>query len=117
MRISAMNVKITLQKHVIFADEIGNHRNMWMDDFSCYATTSTMINDVETESAAQTVNRERLDFTVRYSSKSKDVRANTHRIVFDDRTYNIISVDDMGFKHKSLKFHGELVKNNENSIN
>ena len=36
MRISAMNVKITLQKHVIFADEIGNHRNMWMDDFSCY---------------------------------------------------------------------------------
>ena len=49
MHIAAMNVKITFQKYALYVDDIGNHRNMWMDDFSCYATTSTKINDVETE--------------------------------------------------------------------
>lgn len=115
MHIAAMNVKITFQKYALYVDDIGNHRNMWMDDFSCYATTSTKINDVETESAAQVVNRERLDFTVRFSSKTKLVSAGSHRIKLNDRIYNIVSVDDMAFKHKSLKFHGELIRN-ENGI-
>ena len=110
MRISAMNVRITIQKNEVITDKIGNHRNEWSDYHSCYATTSTKTGEREEESASQTVNKERLDFTVRYSSETAAVTPDGFRILLGERIYNIISVDDMAFKHKSLKFHAELVR-------
>lgn len=110
MHISAMNVRITLQKNEVVTDKVGNHRNVWNDYHSCYATTSTKIGETEKMDAAQTVNTERLDFTVRYSTETKAVTPDGFRILLGDRIYNIISVDDMAFKHKSLKFHAELVR-------
>ena len=40
MNITAMNVKITLQKNDVVIDKIGNHTNKWVDYYSCYATVS-----------------------------------------------------------------------------
>jgi len=117
MDIARLNVRITFQKNVTTEDEIGNHINEWADVFSCHATTSTKIGETETQAAAQTVSTEKLDFTVRYCSELSDVDPGTHRILLGNRIYNIISVDDMAFKHKSLKFHTELERSrNENSI-
>lgn len=53
---------------------------------------------------------ERIDFTVRYSSETAVVTTDKYRILLHDRIYNILSVDDMAFKHNSLKFHAELVR-------
>lgn len=53
---------------------------------------------------------ELLDFTVRYSSETAAVNTKQYRILLNDRVYNIISIDDMGFKHNSRKFHGELTE-------
>ena len=107
MHISAMNVRITFQKNEVISDEIGNHTNSWTDYFSCYATTSTKTG-AEEESSAQTVVTERLDFTVRFSSEVANIYPDKYRIVLGDRIYNIRSVDDMAFKHRSMKFHTEL---------
>ena len=37
MHISAMNVRIMIQKNKVITDKIGNHRNEWSDYHSCYA--------------------------------------------------------------------------------
>ena len=117
MNIAKLNVRITFQKNMLTEDEIGNHINEWTDVFSCYATTSTKVAETEKESATQTVNTERISFTTRYCSELKGVMPNTHRIILEDRIYNIISVDDMAFKHNSLKFYAELERRyDEDSI-
>ena len=108
MNIARLNVRITFQKNMLRVDAIGNHINEWTDVFSCSATTSTKVAESEKEAAGQTVNAERISFTTRYCSELKDVMPNTHRIKLLDRIYNIISVDDMAFKHNSLKFYAEL---------
>ena len=60
------------------------------------------------ESAGHTVENDRLDFTVRYSSETAVVDSKHYRIFLGDRIYNILSIDEMGFKHNSRKIHTEL---------
>ena len=109
MNIGRLNVRITFQKNEVVVDDIGNHTNRWVDYFSCYASTSTKTGD-ESSTAGQTVVTEKLDFTIRYSSEVSDISPDKYRIKLMERTYNIKSVDDMAFKHNSIKFHTELEK-------
>lgn len=106
MHISGMNVRITFQQNKTVVDDIGNHVDEWTDYFSCYATCSDKYGDEE-EKTGQTVVKERMDFTVRFSSETAAITPQDFRIVFGNRIYNITAVDDMGFKHHSLKMHGE----------
>lgn len=107
MHISAMNLRITFQKNEVVSDDIGNRTNAWTDYFSCYATASGKSGD-ESEETAQTVVTERMDFTVRYCSETALIVPDKYRILVGERIYDIKSVDDMAFKHHSLKMHGEL---------
>ena len=109
MHVSALNIRILFQKNETLIDAIGNHRNQWTDYFSCYATASGQ-NGEEQNETGQTVTKERIDFTVRYSSEVAAITPDKYRILLHDRIYNILSVDDMAFKHNSLKFHAELVR-------
>jgi len=107
MNISRMNVRIVFQKSVVKEDEIGNQIATYEDYFSCAASTSTKIGD-EVFSSEQTVVTERLSFTVRYSTETAQITSDGFRIKLGNRIYNIVAVDDMAFKHKSIKFHTEL---------
>ena len=109
MNIGAMNVRIKIQKNIVTSDAIGNHLNAWEDYFSCWATASGQSGD-EGLTAGQTVDTDKLDFTVRYSSETAAVSPGTHRIIMGDRIYNIDHVDDMAFKNNSLKFHASLAR-------
>ncbi|TCL60572.1 SPP1 family predicted phage head-tail adaptor [Kineothrix alysoides] len=109
MHISALNVRIVFQRNETLVDTIGNHRNLWTDYFSCYATVSGQSGD-ETEEAGQTLVSEKVSFTVRYSSETATIVPDGFRILLADRIYNILSVDNMAFKHNSLKFRAELVR-------
>lgn len=105
MDIAALNVRITFQKCTSVCDEVGNYTLQWSDYFSCYATVSNG-NGGETEKAAITEN-ESLFFTMRYCKKAADINTTQYRIFFNGKAYNIKSMDNMGFKKKSLKFRGE----------
>ena len=105
MDIGALNVRILFQKSTSVSDEVGNYKLEWEDFHSCYATISNG-NGGETEKAVVTEN-ESLSFTVRYCKKAADINATQYRIFFNDKAYNIKSIDNMGFKKKSLKFRGD----------
>ncbi len=107
MHISALNVRILIQKSGIEKDDIGNETNRWTDYYSCYATASTKGGD-EAEDAAAVVPSLKVCFTVRYSSETSKITADGYRILLKDRIYNILYIDDMAFKHKSLKVYAEL---------
>lgn len=109
MNISGLRVRIRIQRNGAVTDRYGNHKSEWADYFTCWATPSTQTG-AEAEEAAHTVEADRLDFTVRYCSETAAVTAKNYRILLGDRIYNIVHVDDMGFKHNSRKFHAELVE-------
>lgn len=113
MNISLLNVRITFQRNELVTDEIGNHRNIWSDFYSCYATVSGEGGS-EKFSAGVLVDDSDISFTVRYCNALTSIDSTKCRIVFEDDAYNIISIDRMNFKKKSLKFKCEKVRNNGN---
>ena len=111
MNIAGLRVRITIQKNETIVDRYGNHKSEWTDYFTCWATAVTSgLSTSEEESAGHTVEADRLDITVRYSSETAAVNAKQYRIMLGGRIYNILSIDEMGFKHNSRKFHTELVE-------
>ena len=52
----------------------------------------------------------RLDITVRWSSETAAVNSKQYRILLGERIYNIIAIDEMGFRHNSRKFFCQLVE-------
>ena len=107
MNISALRVRITIQKNETVTDKYGNHTSEWMDYFKCWATASGQSGNGGSD-AGHTEENDRMDFTVRYSSETAAVNSKEYRILLYDRIYDIDHVDDMAFKHNSRKFHAVL---------
>ena len=109
MNIAGLRTRIMIQKNETVIDKYGNHKSDWVDYFKCWATAVTSgLSASEEETAARTAEADRLDFTVRYSSETAAVNSKQYRILLGDRIYNILSIDEMGFKHNSRKLHTEL---------
>lgn len=109
MNVAGLNVRILIQKNETEIDKIGNHTTVWKDYFSCWATCSGQSGE-ESDEAGQTLEEDRMDFTVRYCSETAAVVSKEYRILLNGRIYNIDHVDDMGFRRRSLKFHASLVR-------
>lgn len=109
MNIAGLRVRITIQKNETVVDKYGNHTSAWTDYFSCWATAVTSgLSSKEEEAAGHTVEADRLDFTVRWSSETAVVNSKQYRVLLGGRIYNILSIDEMGFKHNSRKLHAQL---------
>lgn len=97
-----MNERITFQKNSVAVDEVGNHRNVWEDYFSCFAYASTFQ---AAENAGEVTAEERsVTFCCRYCSELACVSSTGYRILFHGEIYNIHSVDLMNYQRKELKF-------------
>ena len=111
MNVAGLNVRITIQKNETVVDGYGNHISTWMDYFSCWATCVTSgLSDKEEEAAGHTVEADRLDITVRWCSETAAVNSKQYRVMLYGRIYNIISIDEMGYKRHSRKLHAELTE-------
>jgi len=109
MNIAGLRVRITIQKNETVVDKYGNHTSAWTDYFSCWATAVTSgLSSKEEEASGHTVEADRLDFTVRWSSETAVVNSKQYRVMLGGRIYNILSIDEMGFKHNSRKLHAQL---------
>ena len=104
MNIAGLRVRITIQKNETVVDRIGNHTSAWVDYFTCWATAVTSgLSTSEKEEAGHTVE-------VRHSSETAAVNSKQYRILLQGRIYNILNIDEMGFKHNSRLFHTVLVE-------
>ena len=106
MEIALLNVKVTFQKNSVVSDAIGNRKNTWTDYYTCHATVSGEGGN-EKAAAGLTVAESDIAFTVRFCKRAAEVTADGFRIVFNGENYNIVSVDHMNYKKKSLKFRCE----------
>lgn len=109
MKVSLLNEKILFQKNTVVSDDIGNRRNAWEDYYSCFATIGGEGRNEKAE-AGQTIDDVSITFTVRYCSQLVDMMSTDLRILFRGEIYNILSVDHMNYKKKSLKFRCEKAR-------
>ena len=109
MNISGLRVRITIQRNETVTDQYGNHKSVWQDYFTCWATAVTSgLSSSEDEAAGHTVEADRLDMTLRWSSETAAADSKNYRILLGGRIYNILSIDEMGFRHNSRKLHTAL---------
>jgi SPP1 family predicted phage head-tail adaptor len=109
MEVSLLNLRITFQKNTVETDAIGNHKNLWKDHYSCYATVNSESGS-ETEVAGQTAPQARCAFTVRYCSETAVITTDSFRILWNEDIYNITHIDHQNNKRKSLKFWAEKAR-------
>ena len=108
MNISGLRVRITIQKNETVVDKYGNHKSTWTDFFTCWASAVTSgLSASEKESAGYTTEA---DITVRYSTETAAINSKQYRVLLAGRIYNILSIDEMGFKHHSRKLHTQLTE-------
>ena len=107
MDIALLNTRITIQKASVTADKIGNRKNDWTDYYSCAATVSGEASSSigsEKDAAGTTVDHSDISFTVRWCKAAGAVTSTGYRILFNGCIYNILAVDHMNYKKKSMKF-------------
>ena len=110
MNIAALRVRITIQKNETMVDENANHTSAWTDYFTCWATAVASGKSAEeTSEAGTTQDSDRLDFTSRFSSETAAIDSRHYRVKLGDRIYNIVGVDDMGFRRTCRKLNTILV--------
>ena len=111
MNIAGLRVRITIQKNDTVTDKYGNHKSAWTDYFSCWATaTMSGKSAEETQDAGHTQEADRLDITVRWSSETTAVNSKQYRVLVNGRAYNILGIDNMGFRHNSRKLFCQLTE-------
>lgn len=108
MDIAALNERITFQKNGVVTDSVGNHKNAWVDYYSCYATIGGESGS-EQAVVGTVVEHTEVSFTVRYCKKTKAVTSTKYRIIWRDEIYDIVAPDHMNMKKKSLKFRCKKV--------
>ena len=102
MNIALMNVQIEIQKNSVKTDRYGNHRNEWEPYLFCYATVSGETPKEDTETGL-IVDDSRVDFTIRWFAASSVISSTGYRVLFRDEIYDILGVDHMNCKNKSIK--------------
>lgn len=109
MNIAAMNVRVTFQKNTTVTDQYGNHKNTWVDYFTCAATIGGETGQ-EQAVVGETVENTEANFTVRYCSETAAVTSTGYRITYNDELYDILAVDHLNMKKHALKFKCRKVR-------
>lgn len=109
MDVALLNVRITVQKNEVVVDDIGNHKNTWTDWYTCYATVSGE-SPSESAVAGTVVDESKMDFTVRWCQKASEMDAEHYRVTYAGSIYNILGIDHMNFKKKSVKLKCQKVR-------
>ena len=105
MDIGGLNTRITIQKNRTVVDRFKNHTSAWTDYFSCWASCVKSGPSLE-----ETQEADRVDITVRWCSETAAVNSKEYRILLGGRIYDITSIDEMGFRKNSRKFHAILTE-------
>lgn len=85
----------------------------WKDYYKCWAYCSTYQYDEEDGSDKTEATKkpeQTITFEVRWCEELKNIDSVHYRVVFNGDVYNIISVDNMNFQHKKIRFRSKLEK-------
>ena len=104
--IDKLNERITIQQSKHMTDKVGNHRNAWVDYYTCFAYASTF--EAQEDEGEVTAEQKSVVFTVRWCSEVNKLTSTGFRVLFRGELYDITSVDPMNYDKKTIKLHCRL---------
>lgn len=105
MNIAKLNQRIQIQKAVSKTDEVGNVIQQWQDFYSCFASVNTAGG--KERQKGDTEEQHSVFFTIRFCNKLSEISAVDYRIVFREKTYNIVQIDFADYDGKTVKIKAE----------
>lgn len=109
MKINLLNVRICITRNEVVTDSIGNHTNQWKPWYHCHATVSAEAGKEQTD-AGLVVDNSKVDFTIRWCRKAAEIDTTHFRVLFGEDSYNILAIDHMNYRKKSVKLSCEKVR-------
>jgi len=104
MNVAGLRLRITIQRNETIVDDYGNHIPAWSDYFSCWCTATTSGRSAdETNKAGSTQEDDRLDITLRWCPEIAAVNSKQYRVLVNGCPYNILGIDEMGYRRNSRK--------------
>ena len=109
MKIELLNVRIFITKNDVVVDDIGNHKNIWSEYYTCYATVSGEAGKEQTD-AGMVVDDSKIDFTIRWCRLADAITSTGYRVQFNGELYDITAVNHQNYKRKSIKLSCQKVR-------
>ena len=104
--IDKLNERTTIQQSKHMTDKVGNHRNAWMDYYTCFAYASTY--EAQEDEGEVTAEQKSVVFTVCWCSEVNKLTSTGFRVLFRGELYDITSVAPMNYDKKTTKLHCRL---------
>ena len=108
MDIAKLNQRIRIQKGVSKTDEVGNVIQQWQDFYSCFASVKTIGG--KEQQKGDTEEQHSVAVAVRFCKQLSELSAVDYRIVFHEKTYNIVQMDFADYGGKTILIKGESEK-------
>ncbi|OLR55049.1 hypothetical protein BHK98_02580 [Hornefia porci] len=108
MDIGSMRRRLLIEKHETVIDKIGNHTSKWTDFHSCFCYANLSSGD-EYGVSPETIEQGSVTFIIRWAKKLAGLNSKEYRIRFQGEAYNIVSVDDVQFRHEKLQIIAEII--------
>ena len=106
LMIDKLNERITIQQSKHMTDKVENHRNAWVDYYTCFAYASSY--EAQEDEGEVTAEQKSVVFTVRWCSEVNKLTSTGFRVLFRGELYDITSVDPMNYDKKTTKLHCRL---------
>ena len=106
LMIDKLNERIPIQQSKHMTDKVGNHRNAWVDYYTCFAYASSY--EAQEDEGEVTAEQKSVVFTVRWCSEVNKLTSTGFRVLFRGELYDITSVDPMNYDKKTTKLHCRL---------
>lgn len=106
MKLADMRERIVIEEAATEVDEFDNHINSYQEYCTRWAYVNMKTGKEEFE-AGRTTEKVTLSFVIRLDSVTRLICPGTHRIKFQDKYFNITSVDNFKFRNNTLTLIAE----------
>lgn len=103
LNVASMKERIKIEKLTSTVDSRGNPVETWTEIYTCWANAATPTGDgAEFYGARMPLYENKVRFTIRYTSKLKNLDTSKHRVIWNEREYNLLGVDNIYAKNEKL---------------
>lgn len=102
---SELNKRITIQKFTITSDDNGFENLKWIDFKTVWSSINNLFGKEYWE--AKSIQAENtINFKIRYSKALKDMDSKNYRIRWNNKNFNIISLDNIKYSNDFIILKG-----------
>lgn len=103
VNVNEFNHQIVIENFIVTENDRGFPVEEWQTYYSCRAKVNNLFGK-EYWSAKAVQSENTVEFIIRYAKALKDIDTKKYRINFNNKYFNITSIDNILYQNKYIKF-------------